>query len=333
MIFETIEKELALAKKAFDISNHKAQAIVECAAMDAAIQMEESEFKIFQESGSDDELMAFYEEAQEGLIGKIQKGINVIVDGLKKFFAALKDKIISIFKKKEVEESIKEIGIKAKLPFFKTQKVEIKDTEAQFKVLDKFKAKYQSILAKLKSGGDVSDDEITETRENFLKEHAVAVGASITVTLAVAIGLLLKYHKSLDSDVNETESDATKELSKLAELGDKVGEKAEKLMKAAKHAAEVAKDRGETIVTSVSSILTAIKSKVLKKTDINKKQEESFEPKNRFEQESTEDDSIFNSEEFSFMKEAGSDKPEPEVQPDNNDIEYNSDWITKVFGN
>lgn len=331
MLFEKIDRELAIANKEFNISKHKAQAIVECAAFDAAIQMEEAEFKVFQESGEDDVLIVMYEEAEEGLIAKIQRGIGVVVEGIKKFFSALKDKIISIFKKKEVEESIKEIGLKAKLPFFKTQKVEVKDVDGEMKVLDKFKAKYQALLSKVKSGGSVADEEITETRESFLKEHAVAAGVSIGLTLTAAIALLLKYHKSLDSDVSETETDATKELGKLADLKGVAGEKVEQLIKLANGAADVAKSRGTAAVQAVSGLIAKIKAKVLKKTDVNDDKSGGFKSSLSADEasaygESAEDDkSIFDSSEFSFMKESGEEKA-------NQESEYNSDWIKTVFG-
>lgn len=321
MIFEAVEKHLAIANKAFDISRHKAQAFVECAAMDAAIQMEESEFKIFQESGDDDTLIAMYEEATEGLLAKVKRGISAVVEGLKKFFSALKDKIISIFKKKEVEESIKEIGLKAKLPFFKTQKVEIKDTEAELKVLDKFKAKYQSLISKVKSGGAVDEGEITETRESFLKEHAVAAGAVVSVTIAAAIGLLLKYHKSLDNDVSEAENDVTKELEKLeGSIGETLGsDKINDLIKLANGQADIAKAKGNAIVTAVSGLIAKIKAKVLKKTDVN-------DDGGKVEESAVENDTLLNSSEFSFMQESG-EKSETE----NEETQYNSDWIKTIF--
>lgn len=326
MIFEAVEKELAIANKAFDISKHKAHAFVECAAMDAAIQMEESEFKIFQESGSDEALIAMYEEAAEGLVAKVKRGVSAVLEGLKKFFSALKDKIISIFKKKEVEESIKEIGIKSKLPFFKTSKIEVKDVDAEIKVLDKFKAKYQALISKVKSGGSADDGEITETRESFLKEHAVAVGATVTVTLAAAVALLLKYHKNIDSDVSATENDVTKELEKLeGSIGESLGsDKINDLLKLVNGQAEVAKAKGNAVITAVSGLIAKIKTKVSKKTDVNDDAAGKVE-----ESANTEDETIFNSSEFSFMKESTEENIDPE--PSNTEVKYNSDWIKTMF--
>lgn len=320
MIFDKVNQELALADKAFSIGLHKSQANINCAVYEAALKMEDAEFKVMLESGTDDELVAYYEEAEEGLIAKVKRSISTIVETIKKFFSDLKDKVVSIFSKKDVEKSIDELEKKAKLPFFKSKKVTIPDVEGEEKCLAKWRAKYQTLLAKIKSGGKASQEEVTEMRESFLKEHATAIAATTTVTIATGIALAAKYYKKMAQDVDKTGKDTSDAIEKLQNVDGVDQESVNILVQAANHAADLGKKSGSFIITSVTKIISKIKGAG--------KEEVGDIPDEKVEESTTEvtPNSDIDLSDFDFLNESAT-----EVESKNSDVNTEN-WFNEIFG-
>lgn len=329
MLLDKISNELAKADKAFSIAKHSAQAVMECAVLDAGIKMENAEYKVMCEAGVDDDtLTAYYEEAEEGLIAKFKSAIDTIIEAIKKFFSDLKDKIISLFEKKEVEQSMEELNKKCRLPFFKSKKVEMPDVSAQEKVFAKFEAKWTELVSKVKAGKS-SAEEIREARENWIKEHAVASAAIVTGTVAVAGGLMYKLYKTISGKNKESEAAATKKLDDIRNMKDVSADIKAQLTTLASNISSFYQSKGKHPIETLKTLLRNVKAKVTGKSELEDTNKETgykysssanAEAKD-YETESAHDLSLFDSDEFGFMQESTA----------GNTDGYKSDWFKDIF--
>ena len=74
---------LEINNKRFDIDMKRANSCMEIAMMEAAINIEEGEYKCMLESGTDSDLDYVLEEAKEGFIGKVKAAIDKIIEAVK----------------------------------------------------------------------------------------------------------------------------------------------------------------------------------------------------------------------------------------------------------
>ncbi len=259
-----IVKEFACASKTCDITLMKSDAYTDMAISEAAINSVEAEYKVFNESGTDEDLVMLYEEAQEGFVGKIVASIKKIGEAIAEFFKKIKTKIIEIFSKKEVEDNIDKMEKKIKLnPFARNKKIEINDDDEAKGLCRKFMDKIKAFISKIKGGDNVSMDEIEEAHESFIKKHALAVAAVTTITVTAAIALIRKRFKAVSQEAKADESNAQSTIDSAEEAVKKVDpEAASKLQKLASLAAKVTKMSASAIVQAPVAILSKIKQKL-----------------------------------------------------------------------
>lgn len=185
-MFNLFGKEISNIDKEFNLELMKNKAVYECSLLDIAITLEKSELQLLKEETTDD-TSAIYEEASTGVINAFKKKVETIIEILKRFFANIKDKIISMITKEKNTQMLEKLKEKASDDKFKNVKVEIPDGDARSKFLDKFTAIYASMLNKIKNGAKVTKDEVMSVRDKFKAEHPKAYKATKVILIADAI--------------------------------------------------------------------------------------------------------------------------------------------------
>lgn len=178
---------LTEANHNFDLTMMKVNAVMEAAHRELAINYEEAELKVMQEAGTSEDLAFLYEAANNGLVETAIKTIEKIKDAIIKWFSDMKDKIIEMLSKKEVDETLDKIEKKCKIfPLLGRKKVVVEDIKEHEKLADKYFAKLGKLKAKLAAGQDVKAEEVEEVHDSFLKEHGklIGIGAATTITIA-----------------------------------------------------------------------------------------------------------------------------------------------------
>ena len=130
---------------------------------------------------------------------KIATFFKKLRDAVIKFFTNLKDKIFSLFGKKEYAENIDKLDKACKRnPLLGRKKIIVKNIDASNKVCDEHQGKLKTLMARIKSGKTVDKSDIDEVRQSFLEKHgkAIGIGAAVTITLGTAIVLLRKFFHS-----------------------------------------------------------------------------------------------------------------------------------------
>ena len=255
---------LEIINKRFDIDMKRANSCMEIAMMEAAINIEEGEYKCMLESGTDSDLDYVLEEAKEGFIGKVKAAIDKIIEAVKKFCKDVKDKVIKFFSKKETDEALDKIEKKVKLnPIFKNKKGEVKDNDAELSLIKKYKAKLQAIAAKIK-GGNKAGDELEDAKNEFNKKHAAILAGTVTLTAAAIIALLKKRSSKIDNDINDAETSSLTIIESVRSAVDKTGdaESANELQQVAAELSRAAQLECNSVLNGVSGLMTSAKKLV-----------------------------------------------------------------------
>lgn len=225
-MIELINKYLYEAEQNFDLTMMKVDAVSEAAVRQYNINCASAELKVMQESGTDDDLAYYCEEAEKGFVASLVAILEKIKDAIVKFFSELKDKMLSLFTKKETNDAIEKIEKKVKIfPLFGRKKVMVPDVTAQKKEAEKAMSKLARIKARLFSGHKVSVDEVDEVEKSFMEAHGkqIGVAAASTVTIGAALVYLKSIMKKAPEDckgLNKAAKDMLDECKKLAGMSD-----------------------------------------------------------------------------------------------------------------
>lgn len=265
MLSQTVDKYLTEISNNYDITNMKIRAVMEATARQFNINCAEAELKVMQENGTTDDLAYLYEEANENLITKATATIKKIIEAIRKFFKDLKDKIISLFTRKDVNENILKIEKKVKMfPLLGRKKVLIPDLDGIVKLRDETNAELNKIIAKAKGGQQVTEDDVDNVKKSFLEKHGKQIGiaAAITVTLSVALIILKKYMDNVGpivADCDETALDICNQCDDAVSRGiisPKLG------TKIAETASTVGKVSSETTVRGVNDTMHSVATSI-----------------------------------------------------------------------
>lgn len=185
-MFNLFSNELTTINKEFDLDLMKNDAMYECSLFDVAINLEKSELQLLKEETADS-ISIMYEEATNGLINAFKKKVETIIEILKRFFANIKDKVVSIITKEKNTQMIEKLKEKVSDDKYKDVKVEVPDTDARSKFLDKFTAIYAGMLNKIKNGAKVTKEEVMSVRDKFKAEHPKAYKVTKVILIMDAI--------------------------------------------------------------------------------------------------------------------------------------------------
>ena len=266
----TITDFLTEANHAYDLTMMKVNAVMEAAHRELAINYEEAELKVMQEAGTSEDLAFLYEAAGNGLVETAIKTIEKIKDAIIKWFSDMKDKIIEMLSKKEVDETLDKIEKKCKIfPLLGRKKVVVEDIEEHEKLADKYFAKLGKLKAKFAAGQDVKAEEVEEVRDSFLKEHgkAIGIGAATTVTVAALVTLIAAKKGKLSGVMNDIKGkavdgiDATKAAT--GKLAKTIGAGTSAVGNALARAySTVAKVASESVLDTFRNWISALKENV-----------------------------------------------------------------------
>lgn len=262
-MIELINKYLYEAEQNFDLTMMKVDAVSEAAIRQYNINCASAELKVMQESGTDDDLAYYCEEAEKGFVASLVAILEKIKDAIVKFFSELKDKMLSLFTRKETNDAIEKIEKKVKIfPLFGRKKVMVPDVNAQKKEAEKAMSKLARIKARLFSGHKVSVDEVDEVEKSFMEAHGkqIGVAAAATVTIGAALAYLKSIMKKAPEDckgLNKAAKDMLDDCKKLAGISD--AENASVIRALAGAVASISKTTASGLVGSVKRTMTSIK--------------------------------------------------------------------------
>ena len=197
----------------YTVSMMKVKAFMEASERQYEINRMESELKVMNENGTDDDLEFLYQEAENNFGERVKDTIQKIINAFLKFMSDTKDKIISLFTSKEKKEQIDKIEKKVKLfPLLGRKKVIIEDNKKQKAVYDEHMSKLEKLKAKIKSGQDVSKDDINEVNKSFMEKHGKVIGAAAMATVTLIAAIAIHKHNANNTSKNISEEEKKGEL-------------------------------------------------------------------------------------------------------------------------
>ncbi len=270
MAFETAQQNAVLASASCGIALMEAGAMLENAIEETNLFIEEAQFKVTTEGGTDEDLRYFREEAKAGFIASAKDILLKIVDTIKTFFSELKEKVIKLFAAKDIDANLEKVEKKIKMnPILKNKKIKINDGEKKCDAIKEHKTNLSKLLAKCNSGEDVSVDDVEEEEEKFNKAWIAAAGATVVLTFGAVIAAVKKARDDLGKAIGDAEDDIMSRIKSAQKKVDKVAdpEKAATLTKLCQSAAKAARKEGDTILSNMLDMWKAVKNAVSRSRD------------------------------------------------------------------
>ena len=197
MLFKKFIEGIESDSKLFDLNMMRIDAYCESAFNEFTINMKEAEFKVFKESGTEDDLDYLFEAAKESYGSKLKKAGQKIVENFKKFVSSITNKIKEFFTKNK--KSIDDIGKKINSsPEGKHIKVKVMDKKKIDKVFKQTESKLE------KAGEDAKRGKLTKERLNkIVSEHRRALLTISKIWVGAGVAQLYLMHKSNVKDYTE----------------------------------------------------------------------------------------------------------------------------------
>ena len=193
MTFDMLCEELALLDREYSTSIENCILFAEASWNEYLTNLEEAKLKVIRESGNTEDLEYLKGAAKEGLMVKTINAVKKIAEKLKEFIESLEESVKEFFSSAKTKVKLKELERKVNNnPKLKDKKIEIPDKKRLIKADKEVDGIFKKMYSKLKSGKDVSKDEIDGVIKEANKVANVAKAAVISVPIAVAIGLILK---------------------------------------------------------------------------------------------------------------------------------------------
>lgn len=273
---ELIETYMSEASQDYELSTMKVNAVLEAAMRQLNINYAAAELKVVKESGTADDLAYLYEEANNGLVESVMKTIEKIKDAIVKFFSDVRDKVLSLINKKETEEALDSIEKKVKLlPLLGKKKVMVENYNEELKCAQKHLSLLDKLKAKVKSGQDVSADDVEKVEKSFMEEHGklIGIGAAVAITVTAGLALIKKMRSDAGSTLKNFEKNASDKIDDIKSVIKKIPNPhiGAKLSSAYSTISKViTEDFTRCLSNTMSSIKGAIKSFKNTKVDVDK---------------------------------------------------------------
>ena len=311
----------------FDLNMMKTDAVFAAMERQLDINYKQAELKVFNESGTYDDLMYLREEAEGGFRNGIIKILTNIKDAVVQFFSKLKDKAVSIFSSEKIKSDLDKVDKKVKfIPFAKKQKIIVPDIDKQNKVSDETIAACEKLEAKVLSGQDIPDDAIEQIEEQHAEkmEKASGVSSAIQITLGNAVTVIKGAMKSAGSKLKTLEAYIIKGIEKIIAFfkrlikgTDATSDEAQNaaITKIERVKAKVGQEKGSNLLKFIADCCSSLKDKA-KGLFGGKKKDAADE---QVKAESYEDDLIYRSfyeEEDEELPTSDEDASAPDVEED-----------------
>lgn len=259
-MIKEIEMFLEEANQDYELTSMKVNAVMEAAKRELTINYAAAELKVIKESGGDSDLAYLYEEANNGLVETVVAAIKRIKEAIVKFFSDLKDKIISLFTDKQVDDKLEKLEKKVKFnPFAAKKKIAVENVDAELKVCDEHLSKLAKLKAKLKSGQDVSTADVDEVEQSFMDKHgkAIGIGSALVVTVAGGIVIAKKLKDRIPKEISDIQKDVSQDLSDAIDVAQRC-DKPEVEHKIASAGAAIAKAKANDLVNGFKNTISKI---------------------------------------------------------------------------
>lgn len=224
---ELMEKYLAEASSLYESTSMKVNALMDAAGRQLAINHNEAELKVMKESGTDDDLAYLYEEADKSFAETAVKAIKKIQESIAKFFADLRDKILTMLSEKDAKGTLTKIEGKMKMmPLIGHKKAPVEDIESADKACDEAEASLAKLAAKKKAGQAVTADDVSEVEKSFIEKHgkAIGAGAAVMITGVALVAALKKHIGSMNQETKSIEAATSKDLAMYTTLAEQATE-------------------------------------------------------------------------------------------------------------
>lgn len=304
MFAETFQNYCGISDR-FDSKSMRVDAFVESAIREFNINKEEAELKVLVESGTEDDMIYYYEEANDGAVSKIKKAITAIIEAFKEFCSNLKSKVVRLICNAQSKTTLQKLKKKVKLnPFLAKKKVKVIDKTKPLKLIAAYKSKADKHIAKAK-GGVFTEKEITsihQEKEKYESDYKamLSTGAALmTITVGKLLVDIESEYGKLPGHIDKIDKETSAILKNLLPTLDKEERAVAKAAytTCANFRAKLAKDEANEHVDAIMHKISVLKKEVLKvkdKTQVDY-EESAFDDDDDFDlfdgiMESTEDD-------------------------------------------
>lgn len=215
MTFNETMLAMEASEQEFENIFIRCSAFLEASYNEYKTNLKESELKVIEEAGNNDDKAHLDGKASEGLIGRgsrvIKKLIKAFIEWVKKMCDSIREFFNDVKTKNALKKAEKALKTNPKI---KNKKVEVTDFDKVKAVHDKHEAMVDRKIALFKAGkfskNDIEElDKITDSHE---KQRKVALGAKITVGVGALIGsafalkkVMEKQEKTANTTVKDTE--------------------------------------------------------------------------------------------------------------------------------
>ena len=219
------------------------------------------EIESYNEAGYDisdedfDTLIAMREAAEGGIMDSIGKAIDKIIEAFKKFYHEMKLKVLSKIVKSEFKYAVEQIKKRIKLnPFFARKKIKIANTEKQSGVIAWFQAELAKILAKLRSGKNVTPEELDDLDDEYKTvSNAAEVASKAADKISDSIDRAFKFTNDHLKSAKDVASGAASEVASRAR-------------RVASMLSSAGKDMINVLINAVLDVVASIRSAASKLT-------------------------------------------------------------------
>ena len=234
------------------------------------------EIESYNEAGYDisdedfDTLMAMREAAEGGIMDSIAKAIDKIIEAFKKFYHEMKLKVLSKIVKSEFKYAVEQIKKRIKLnPFFARKKIKIANTEKQSGVIAWFQAELAKILAKLRSGKNVTPEELDDLDDEYKKRFDAAskISNAVNTTVSNASEIASKAADKISDSIDRAFKFTNDHLKAAKDVASgAASEVASRARRVASMLSSAGKDMINVLINAVLDVVASIRSAASKLT-------------------------------------------------------------------
>lgn len=225
-----------------------------------------------------DTLMTMREAAEGGIIDSIAKAIDKIIEAFKKFYHEMKLKVLSKIVKSEFKYAVEQIKKRIKLnPFFARKKIKIANTEKQSGVIAWFQAELAKILAKLRSGKNVTPEELDDLDDEYRKRFDAAskISNAVNTTVSNASEIASKAANKISDSIDRAFKFTNDHLKAAKDVASgAASEVASRARRVASMLSSAGKDMINVLINAVLDVVASIRSAASKLTGKEKDTED-----------------------------------------------------------
>ena len=201
MTFNETMLAMEASEQEFENIFIRCSAFLEASYNEYKTNLKESELKVIEEAGNNDDKAHLDGKASEGLIGRGSRVIKKLIKAFIEWVKKMCDTIREFFNDAKTKNALKKAEKALKTnPKIKNKKVEITDFDKVKEVNEKHEAMLDRKLALFKAGkfGKNEMEELDKIAESYEKHRKTALKTKVTVAVGALIGSALSYKLYMD---------------------------------------------------------------------------------------------------------------------------------------